>query len=490
MDHGHKSIAIPCLGVTGLGYKPEFSARVLFDAVISFHYKHPTAITQFCFVVFRKSDETAFFDEYDTKILQFAKVTAAPSLNGSKPNFGALNVEIINGDLAKERTEVIVNSTSEMIEEDANQISRAIFAAAGDDMRYACRSLVSSGLRLVDGMVIPTNASGVLRCDKIYHVNVPGKLRRDVPPTKVEGSLLKMVVNGCLDLAENTKQETISFPAFCLGIGKYTVEQSGGLMFEAFDEFIKRSSPKYLRKIRIVICDKQLYDEFLQYYNRIINDHDPATPSIGSEIPLRASGPIGAHSLKPSIVNFPSKVLKKSAVSFHLYGIQKESLDDTERELKVFIHETIVTDMVDLEETMKLFHADDLKSFYELAIAQDIEVDVQPEFKRIILRGEENAVEKMCNKIQQKKFELQALTNELQIYQWCSTNSAGGGVKIYSLDVTMQIEVAFKRKLDSVSVTIDQTPIMIDLRKMEEYDNIGGVRGKVERRRKTMEIGK
>ncbi len=485
MDHGHKSIAIPCLGVAGLEYKPELSAHVLFDAVVSFHYKYPTAITQFCFVVFRDSDKKAFFDEYEAKVTQFAKVTASPQPHhGNKPNFGALNVEIFNGDLAKERTEVIVNSTSLDIKEDANQISKAIFAAAGEDMCYSCRSLVSSGLLLVDGQVIPTNASGVLRCDKVYHVHVPGKAKRDVPPTSTECSLLKIVVCNCLDLAESTRQGTVSFPAFCLGIGNYTVEQSAGLMFEAFEEFIKTSPPKYLKKIRIVIRNKQLYDEFLQYHNRVILDQE--SPPIQSNGTSLAEEPVVTNSL---FGNFPSKSLKKTAICFHLYGIKSDSIDDTEMKLKVFINEAIVTDMVDLRETMKLFNQDDMKRFHELAIEHSIEVDVQPEFRRIILHGEENGVEKMSNKIQQRQFELQALTNELQIYQWCSMNPKGS-VQIYSQDVMMQIEVAYKRKLNSVSVTIDQTMVRIDLQKMEEYDRTDGtLRGKVERTRRAMEIG-
>ena len=490
-EHGHRSIAIPCLGVVGLGYKPEFSARVLFESVVSFHYKHPSAITQFYFIVHRKGDEQAFYEEYEKRIEQFAKISLPspprPSTSsGNKHGFDPLDVEIIKGDLTKEQTEVIVNSTSIDIREDANQISRALFAAAGNDMRDACSGLVNSGVLLADGLVIPTNASGELRCDKVYHVHVPGKLKRDVPPTPAEAALLKKVVYGCLEIAEETKQESLSFPAFCLGIGNYTIEQSGGLMFEAIGEFVQMS-PKYLKSVRIVIRDKPLYDDFLQFYKQGTSGFRKKPPNHAGLKPRSVTQPTKPSYATAGELLKPSSC-KKNAVHFHLFGIKKDKLDNTEKELKIFINESIVTDMVELGETIKLFHQNDLDVFFELAFQHSVEIDVQLDFERVLFSGEEMAVEKLCTKVQQKKIELQALTNELQLYQWFGEDLSGIPVS-YPQDVMMQIEVGYKRKLDSINIVIDRTHVRIDFLKMEEQDNTGGFRKKIARRRRTLEMG-
>ena len=473
--------------MVGLGYKPEFSARVLFEAVISFHYKYPNAITHFHFIVRRSVDEKAFYEEYNAKVLQFAKVSApAPRDEGSG---SAFKIEIIHGDLAQEKTEVIVNSTSVDIKEDANQISKAIFRASGNDMLNACTGLVSSGLRLTDGMVVPTSASGELRCDKVYHVHIPGKSKRDVLPTQAEGELFKKVVYGCLEIGEETRQESIAFPAFCLGVGNYTVEQSGGLMFEAFNEFTAKMAPKCLKEVRIVIYKKDLYEEFRLFYNQGISFGTVKKGRANSATP----NSVMPHPPKQKPRSFTNAQLapssRKGTISFHIYGIQTAILSNTEKILKTFINEIIVTDMVELGDTIKLFNQDDMDDFLDLATKNNVDIDIQHDLERIIVSGEDSAVEKVIDKVQRKKIELQVLTSELQVYEWYTENSAGV-LECYSLDVMRQLEIAYKRKSPSITVTIDQVRVIIDLTKMEEHDSVVGLRRKIVRKRKALQLGK
>ena len=489
-DHGHKSIAIPCLGVANLGYSPEFSARIMFEEVVSFHYKHPTAITEFCFVVYRKSDEKPFFDEYDRRVKQLAKLStpSMPTTATGKPDHGSLKVELFKGNLAREQTAVIVNSTSIDLREDANQISRAIFDFAGNDMRNACSSLVSSGLLLVDGIVIPTSASGELRCDKVYHVHVPGKEKREAPPTLPEASLMKKVIYNCLEMANNNKHESLSFPAFCLGIGNYTVEESGGLMFEAFEDFI-RTSPQHLKTIRIIIHDQQKHDEFLKYFKGYFpNVSTESTGASHAFLSPSLSRKTRSHHASP-FANLPQMPLcQKSSIRFKIYSIRKETLAIVEKELIKFINETIVSDMVDLGETTTLFGPSDLNKVYELARDNEVEVDVQPELERIIITGEEGAVEKLCNKVQLMKVELSSLINELQFFEWF-TEDASGLQERYPPEAMRQIEVAYKRHLSAVEITVDNIAVTVNFANWEEFDPKAGLRRGVVRKRKAVEVG-
>ena len=61
---GLTSIVIPSLGVGNLHYPVNVSARILFDEVIAFHARNPSAIQMFHFVIYKKEDYEAFNKEY------------------------------------------------------------------------------------------------------------------------------------------------------------------------------------------------------------------------------------------------------------------------------------------------------------------------------------------------------------------------------------------------------------------------------------------
>lgn len=483
--------------MVGLGYKPELSACILFESVISFHHKHPSAINEFIFVIYRPTDAKAFYNEYEVKVQQFTKSSSLRATPSTARDFGSLNVEIVLGSLAEERTEVIVNSTSTDMRPNNNAISRAIFRAAGQDMVDTCASLVECDVFCSNGNIVPTNASGELRCDKVYHVHIPGKTNRDVPPTKSEGNLFKRVIRGCLDIAEESRQMSLAFPAFCLGIGNYTVEQSAGLMFEVIDEFVK-ASPKYLSEVRIVILDKKLYDEFHEYYKRVLSSSgsngesmlsslDTGGTKNGREPPSSSLQQSHDHGSMASFV--PKTSCHKTGVQFSLYGTEDRNMTSAEIELTRFIDESIVTDMVDVGEAMKLFHKDDFDKLMEIAVQNGVEVDVQLEFDRIIVIGESTEVEKICGKLRQKKNDLQKLAEGLQVYQWY-VEDGSGHLELYHQDAMAQLEVAYKRSLPSIEVSHGQRRVVVDLVKMEQYEATSSQRRRVVRKKKSMELGK
>ena len=61
---GLTSIVIPSLGVGNLHYPVNVSAQILFDEVIAFHARNPSAIQMFHFVIYKKEDYEAFKREY------------------------------------------------------------------------------------------------------------------------------------------------------------------------------------------------------------------------------------------------------------------------------------------------------------------------------------------------------------------------------------------------------------------------------------------
>ena len=481
------------MGVANLGYPPNFSASILFEEVVSFHYRHPTAITCFHFVVYRDSDEKDFFDEYKRRVEQVSKLeTSSRPVSGGTSGardivLGSMKIEVINGSIADEQTEVIVNSTSVDMKKDANQITKAIHEKAGPELQLTCSSLVSNGVFLSDGVVMPTGASGMLRCDKVYHAHVPGKVK-GIPPKSSETALLRKVVRNSLEMAEDDRQISISFPAFCLGIGNYTIQESGEPMFSAISDFMK-TNPKYLKEVHIVVYDKKIHDEFLQFFLEYFKQPGSSVAK-GNHVMVHSSQPKDTRPRGGSyFTHLPAKpVFKKCSVSFQIYGVVPETLTIVEKQLRGFINECIVMDMVDLGDITKLFQGSDCEEMVKLGEEQGVEVEYQPEMERVLMTGEELSVEKVCNRIQLKKFELSKLVNELQLYEWYTEKDFGGIRELYSNEVAMQLEVAYKRKQSVVEVMADGVWVTVNLNAMEERDEFG-IKRNVFRDRK-MQMGK
>ena len=464
--------------MANLGYSPSLSARVLFEGAISFHRRYPSAISEFNFVVYRNSDEKPFQEEYERLIILPSQQNIPTATRCGRRNF-SFKVEVIKGSIADEHSDIIVNSTSTEMRGDANQISKAIFAAGGGGLKNACSMLAKGGKNLNDGKVISTPSYGKLKCKEVYHVHVLGKAKRDQPPTAVEATLLKKVIHECLSMADNSKHETVSFPSFCLGVGNYTVEQSGSLMFEALEEFMKSS--QHLKNVHIVIYDPKLHDEFQKYFNEhfVLGTVDSG-PNAGMMLPSSAS----RGQLTSTFIQLPQNPVFTNSISFKIYGIQKETLTMVEKRIKMLINSLIVTDMVDLGEIAKLIQESDLNEVYELANKTGVKIDVQYGLERVVVNGEEGAVKTLCNMIQFKKTELSLLVGELKFYEWYAEGSSNDDILPYPPEVMMQLEVAFKRNHSHVQVNIDGMPFTIDLVNKEEIDKTGDLKRKVIRRQK------
>ncbi len=476
----YKSIAIPCLGVTGLGYPPEISAAVLFESVISFHKKYPLAINEFQFLGFEDREENALRNEYDKRFMHVTtgrKSSIATSVSSYRRHDGALlKVQIYKGNIVMEKANVIVNSTSYDLKE-VNEISKAIFRAGGDEMRKECKKLVDAGTSLKNGNVVATANYGNLECDQIYHVHVPGKGKRDDSPTSNEALLIKNIIHRCLIMAERNKHESISFPTFCLGIGNYTTEQSGKLMFESFEEFAKTSFPRHLKHIRVVILDQKKYSELLacfQDYFSISSPSDSITLHYASSQPsiIPDSTSLSLSSYNHALP--PKQLKKKSSIRFKIYGVKTSSIAVARKQLQAFIQCVIVERIVDLRNTMKLFHKFDFDEIVERAHDRGIELEFQPNLERILLTGEEKSVEIVSQTIETIKEKSLNLISELQMYEWVAADDPSSDCSYtftpYSEESMRQIEAAYKRNLPSVQIYADQVQVNIDFKKWEEID--------------------
>ena len=487
-----KSIAIPCLGVANLGYPADLSASLLFKEVIEFHVRYPSALDRMTIVVYRDRDFGPFNAEYEKAIAEVTKI--APSTPskisssdpGSLSSASCLKVELVNGDLSKESTDIIVNSTSIDMRPDTNQISKAIHEAAGPDLAVLCSNYVDQGVFLSDGTIVPVSATGTLRCNKIYHAHVPGK-QKGVPCTDAERTLLKQVVYNCLAQAEQDRQYSISFPAFCLGIGNYEIGESAEPMFEALKQFTQEA-PKHVKEVRIVIYDRAIYNNFYDFFCKYFGD-----------VVKQARKEDGVHVLidgkaiqsQPQRSRLDTSTLmttsKKLCLNIYVYGLQKETTTIIEKEVKAFISDKVFEDTIDLGGTAILLDGDDLNEICTLADEHGVELNIQLQLDRIVIKGEEMAVQRFLFSIQKKVFTLTQCINEFGLYQW--SYNEGGQNCLYPDNVAKQLEAAFKRNQKSKRVKVDNVDVTINFQEMKEFDDTGTNMRNVYRQRKT-ELGR
>uniref|UniRef100_A0A8C5BGJ7 Poly [ADP-ribose] polymerase n=1 Tax=Gadus morhua TaxID=8049 RepID=A0A8C5BGJ7_GADMO len=129
----------------------------------------------------------------------FSKVTSASGLH--EITIGHVRVQVVLGDITKETTDVIVNSSNESFSLKSG-VSKAILDAAGPTVENECKNL---GGQPNTGMILTT--PGNLMCKKILHL-----LGRSNPQD------IQDTMKAALVLVEQNQYTSISFPA--LGTGE------------------------------------------------------------------------------------------------------------------------------------------------------------------------------------------------------------------------------------------------------------------------------
>ena len=481
-EYGYRSISIPCLGSVGLGYPASETAKIVFEEIITFLSENPQTIMHFHIIVFRTSDFNAYAKEFDCSLktqdfIELVKKHLNPKLykvqdkmrledcGSGKLTRNHLIVKLCNGSIIDEETNVIVTNTSDDMKTDSKKISKAVYDAAGQQFK---KSLLADSAKFVKGLVIPINACGALRCNKVYHVRLPGKMK-GIPPNQTQRCFFEDYIYKCLLLAENEKQKSISFPAFCVGSGNYSIPESAEPTFNAIRKFTT-VNPMHLKEVHIVIADQEIYEAF--YFHFLHTFPSSVEKSNELSVSLRLQSNI--------LPRFPEHLcktpnLRECKLSFRIVAFNERKLIEAKRELIASINKQIVDDMVDLGETAFLLNESDIDEIIELAEKHNIDVKFQQSLNRVLVSGVETSVKNVCQQIQKKVNELSHVANELRPYEWSSKHE-DGTIAIYTLDVTMQLELAYKREQSKVQVVIDGIQCTIDLKAMEERRDDGVIR--------------
>ncbi|XP_078579858.1 protein mono-ADP-ribosyltransferase PARP14-like [Branchiostoma floridae x Branchiostoma japonicum] len=291
----YKSIAIPAMGTGGLHFPHDVVAEAMFNEAVEHCRTNPSgSLREIRFIVWEEDPKSIpAFNEVMTKykalhtddapqptptpepIPQAEAASSSPAVRPGRSQrgrrdrgtsslfseistpvrgelqmfIGDLTLNVRNGDLTKETTDCIVNSTNDQL-----------------DLTRAARG----GMR--DGIAV--TGSGQLKCQKIIHAAAPA-------PGQSTG--WKKVIISCLQTADTLGLRSIAFPALGTGTLQGSAESTATTMLDALQDFVLQNKSTRLNEVRITIFQQEMVRAF----------HEEMQKKVGQPLPEKVAKPSG-----------------------------------------------------------------------------------------------------------------------------------------------------------------------------------------------------
>ncbi|CAL8266086.1 unnamed protein product [Lota lota] len=335
-NHGLTSITFPAIGTGNLGFPKALAASGMIEEVLKF-MKHPRSLKTVVIVLYPKDRETieVFNNELkkqlsttpnvlpptQSKSSLFSKVTSASGLH--EMTIGHVRVQVVLGDITKETTDVIVNSSNESFNLKSG-VSKAILDAAGPTVENECRIL---GGQPNSGMII--TKPGNLACKGIVHL--PGRSN----PQDIQEAMKAALV-----LVEQNHYTSISFPAMGTGQGNAQADQVADAMLDAVEDMVAQSPQGCLKVVRIIIFQPAMIKDFHSRMEKKAGSDKHSTSLLGKLKAFFSGGGSDAKSQKHKDFGFGDRKIEPTY--FHICGSSKAGVNKA----KTWIEELIAKEHI------------------------------------------------------------------------------------------------------------------------------------------------
>jgi O-acetyl-ADP-ribose deacetylase len=170
-----------------------------------------------------------------------------------------LSLEILDGDIAAETTDAIVNAANNEFWMGAG-VAGAIKARGGRDIE---REAIAQG-PVEPGECVMT-AGGRLAARYVIHAAVMGQ------DLKTSTELIDRATHNALATAEAHQLESIAFPAFGTGVGGFPVDECARIMIAAIRSHATPATS--LRLVRLVLFGRGAYEMFARVATQLLRTH-------------------------------------------------------------------------------------------------------------------------------------------------------------------------------------------------------------------------
>ncbi len=379
---------------------------------------------------------------------------------------------------------------------DKTAVSKAILNMAGEKLQKTCTQYVENGMQLDHGQIVITPAYGKLRCKKIIHAHLPLKGSVAVSPTN-HSLLIDKIVNDSLQKVENEKMKSISFPAFGLGRGGYTVEEIAAPMLKAFQAF-GQSQSQYVKSIRVVIYDPDLCEEFKKAYFHFFGHSlsDPAPPLslwqrlFGSnhKVNNESQELQKSESQAPHTAGWQSAT--NSTIIFTIFATSDNKCKDTATKLRQLVHDKSTTKTISDPYIEQLLE-DDVAEIYQIRNKLGVQVDIFEQINEINISGEKSLVFEAQRDIEQVLGCVQKSEVNLQNFEWQGEED-DGTYEAFPPEANVRLERAYTKMLNTkmlntIELTVEGIEVEIDLKNLTETNKTTRRERKIKRCKETMQ---
>ncbi|XP_058411896.1 protein mono-ADP-ribosyltransferase PARP15-like isoform X1 [Diceros bicornis minor] len=253
------SITFPMIGTGNLKFPKAVFAELILSEVFKFSSSEwLKTLQEVQFLVHPDDDESCqlFLDEFTRRSSRNPKesILMAGDTQGifgtvSNPEFetyemqiGAITFQVAPGDITKEKTDVIVNSTDRTFNLKSG-VSKAILEGAGQAVENECAELATRPHR--DFIV---TRGGYLMCKIIMHVLGDNDVRK--------------TVSSVLEECEQRKYTSVSLPAIGTGNGRKKPIMVADDIINATADFAWKHSTPSLKTVKVVIFSFELLKVF------------------------------------------------------------------------------------------------------------------------------------------------------------------------------------------------------------------------------------
>lgn len=500
------SVAFPSIGTGNLHFPNNVVATVMVGEVHNFLSSHKsTSIAAVHFVIFMDATHQAFRQEIQklstgSSFSELSLTSPPPvvimpkrqpkivrSRRSANPDhssktvasgehmfaIGQLHVNIVQGDIGDENSDVIVVPTNSTLKLAGQGVAGAILRKGGEELQELCDTVIANGVKPTEGKVITTPVAGALKSKSLFHI---------VFESKDDKKFMK-VITACLQKAEEKKYQSISFPAVGTGVHGYPPQVAAIGMQKAIERFTQKLN--HLRTVRIVLFQPEVFGIFNSIFQ---NPQAAAAPGfferaknwLGSYLPQSAESTQREDSLSGTIDEDLDDNLYREVVII-IYGETQQVVDRAADQVDKLIEETFTRDQVESDYVNLLAPEDDCtlrRQAKELHV--HIEIDKAP-LNTIRMKGNQTAVHKMkcfvTELISEVERAIKRKQDAEQLYKtirWTRTDS-NNDEEEYSTDENYMIESAFRERKGTGKFCCgrpsDFEHYTIDFDKREETDH-------------------
>ncbi|NXM34300.1 PAR14 polymerase, partial [Oxyruncus cristatus] len=468
-----ESITFPAIGTGNLGFPTSIVAKLLFDKVFEFSSKNGlNSLEEVHFLCHPKDTAhiQVFLDEFEKRGgntagvemqkpspneagqgTAFSTTSSTSAHNLLEMTIGSVVFQVAEGDITKEKGDVIVNITNQTFNLKTG-VSRAILNGAGKAVEAECFLQAQKPQK----SYIITQA-GNLPCKNIIHF--------------VAQDDIKFLVLQVLQECELQGYTSVAFPAIGTGEAGRNPDEVADKMIDAVTDFARKNSAASVKTIKVVIFQPHLLSVFRASMQKRERPTKTAVKSFLSKIKPFWS----PEKRSPKEKNIGVLEKKMDLAVVQICGEIKKEVEEAENWLRSAISkEQLQTEIVD--DSISHFSEKENEELHHIQKKLKIALFLKGTSIRISGFGKDvwiahSAIQKMILRVKAaKQEEVQAglLQNVIE-WQYFEEDSY---VPFDSL-TNMQLENAYKGKQKSISVTIGEKKYTVNMKLKYAVDDQG-----------------